>query len=100
MLKEMLEEEGKRNKEMQEVYQYEIQQLPRGSVVIKLSGKKEYCYLQYREGDKVISKYIGHANEHAARLRELVEERRSLERILRRLRKEERYIEKALRLND
>ena len=100
MLKEMLREERQRNHDMQKVYRDEIERLPRGSVVIKRSGKKDYCYLQYREGNKVVSRYVGHADKHANQLRLQVADRREYERLLRRLRQEERYLEKALRLND
>ena len=100
MLKEMLVEEYERNREMQQVYQAEIEKLPRGSVVVKMNGKQEYCYLQYREKDRVITKYIGRASDHEERLRTQVAERREFQRLLRRLRGEERYLEKALRLHD
>jgi len=100
MLKEMLIEEHDRNRKMQQVYKHEIEKLPRGSVVIKKSGKQEYCYLQYREKDRVISQYVGRADKHADRLRAQVAERRELQQLVRRLRSEESYLEKALRLND
>ena len=98
MLKEMLREEHERNQNMQAVYRAEIERLPRGSVVIKKSGNKEYCYLQYRDSDKVVSQYVGHADKHNDRLIGQVEERREYERLLRRLRDEEKYLQKALRL--
>ena len=100
MLKEMLVEERDRNHEMQRIYRSEIEKLPRGTVVIKKSGKQEYCYLQYREKARVVSQYVGRADKYASRLQAQVEERRELQRLLRRLRNEERYLEKALRLND
>jgi len=100
MIKEMLVEERDRNHEMQRIYRSEIDKLPRGTVVIKKSGKQDYCYLQYREKEKVISQYVGRADEHASRLQAQIAERRELQRLLRRLQNEERYLEKVLRLND
>jgi hypothetical protein len=100
MTKEMLREEYVRNLNMQKIYVREIEVLPRGSVVIKRSGNKDYCYLQYRDKDRIISKYIGHAETFADRLRTEVAERRELQQVLRRLKQEAKYLEKALRLND
>jgi len=100
MLKEALREEQGRNTAMQDVYRRELQQLPRGSLVIKTSGNKEYCYLHFRDGNKVVSQYVGPAEQHADRLRAQIAERKEFERLLRRLRGEEKYLAKALRLND
>ena len=59
ILKEVLEEELQRNLQKQRVFKNEFDKYPRGSLVIsKIHGDK-YVYRKYREGDKIVSEYIG-----------------------------------------
>lgn len=37
----------------------EFDELPKGSLVIREVDGRKYCYLRYREGKKVITKYAG-----------------------------------------
>lgn len=94
---ETLIEEKQRNIQMQQSYVDEISKMPKGSISIKKIGKKEYCYLKYRNGDKFISKYIGHCDEKLEDLNKQVEKRRYFEKILKELKAEYKIISKVVR---
>lgn len=97
IIKETLVEELERNERSQRVYRREIDLLPRGSVCVRSRGGRQYCYLKYREGDKTVTKYVGAAPLFERELREKVDRRKTLEESLRRLKREQAFIEKALR---
>lgn len=97
IIKETLAEELERNERSRRVYRREIDLLPRGSVCVRSRGGRQYCYLKYREGDKTVTKYVGAAPLFERELREKVARRKTLEESLRRLRREQAFIEKALR---
>ena len=93
----MLAEERQRNLNMQNSYSDEISKLPKGSVVIKKIGNKEYCYLKYRQRDKFISKYMGHAAENAEKIKDQVNKRRHFEKLLRELKVEYKLISRVIK---
>lgn len=90
-------EEKKRNMEMQESYIIEISKLPRGSISVKKIGKKDYCYLKYRDGDKFISKYVGNCEQKLDDLKRQVEKRKYFEKLLKELKAEYKIISKIVR---
>ncbi len=90
-------EEKKRNREMQESYITEISKLPRGSISVKKIGKKNYCYLKYRDGDKFISKYVGNCEQKLNDLKRQVEKRKYFEKSLKELKAEYKIISKIVR---
>lgn len=98
MIREMLEEELDRNARAQKAYEAERDRLPRGSVTVKRRGAKEYCYLKYREGSRVVTDYVGIASKVESDLREAVGRRKEIEDTIRQLRDEQAYIERALAL--
>ena len=53
-----------------------IKQLPKGSIKKRLLGKQIYFYLQYREGKKVVHKYLGKVEPE--KLERETKERRAL----------------------
>lgn len=55
----VMEEEYNRLKDAQDAYSKAILNLPKGSPCVKHIRNGSYLYLQYREGKKVIFKYIG-----------------------------------------
>ena len=93
----VLQEERARNAQMKKTLEDELEGLPKGSLVIQSKGKHEYCYLKYRKGERIISKYIGKAEIHQKRLEQQVARRRRIEQALRRIREEEKMIKRALR---
>ena len=96
VIRGVLQEELERNVRAQRAYRAEIETLPKGSVTVKVRGEKRYCYLTYREGRRVRTDYAGTADVVEEELRSKVEQRRSVEKVLRHLKSEERFMRKAL----
>ena len=92
----MLEKERSRNEYMRDYYRNQIATLPKGSVVAKKAGNNTYYYLQYRNGPKVLSDYIGKESEKVDRVREQTTKRKHFEAMLSKLNKENTEIQKTL----
>ena len=75
-------------------YQEELGTLPKGTISEKKVKQSTYYYLKYREGKKVISRYIPQKDVDA--VREQVEKRRHIETMIRSLQEERAIAEKAL----
>ena len=83
----VVEEEKERNLERQEVYQEEINKLPKGSLSIKIVGKKKYYYLYYRCGIKMKSKYLKVGTDIEV-IKKQIAKRKHYESLMKRLKKE------------
>lgn len=68
--------------------------LPKGTICKKHLGNKDYYYLKYRDGDRVVSDYI-HA-EDLENLKELVEHRKHVELMIRSLKEELKTAKKLI----
>ena len=75
-------------------YQEELEMLPKGTISEKKVKQSTYFYLKYREGKKVISRYIPQKDVDV--VREQVEKRRHIETMIRSLQEERAIAEKAL----
>lgn len=75
-------------------YQEKLGALPKGTISEKKVKQSTYFYLKYRDGKKVISKYIPQKDVEA--VREQVEKRRHVETMIRSLQEERAIAEKAL----
>lgn len=75
-------------------YQEELEMLPKGTISEKKVKQSTYLYLKYREGKKVISRYIPQKDVEV--VREQVEKRRHIETMIRSLQEERAIAEKAL----
>ena len=71
---EVLEEEYDRSIRLSNALQKEINALPNGSLQKKNINGKDYWYLQYRDGDKVKSKYI--KNDDIEQMKEKIAKRK------------------------
>jgi len=99
VIKGVLREELRSSLRMKERYERELAKLPRGSLVKRNIKGHEYYYLVFREDGKVRSVYKGkrvtkkeqHKYQQAKELR--AKHRRSLSQ----LRKQIRFLERALR---
>lgn len=81
---------------MLEKYCKIIEELPKGSVAeINKNGRK-YFYLKYRDGKKVVTKYLG---KEAGDIPALIEKRKHTEAMIKSLENELRIAEKALEGN-
>jgi hypothetical protein len=58
ILDEVLLEEYNRMKKMRFTMKNEMDSLPKGYISNKTIRSKKYCYLQWRQGRKIISQYI------------------------------------------
>ncbi len=87
-------QELERNERMIFEYENELSKLPRGKLVIKKINSHSYFYLKFREGEKVVTKYIGKNNCDLSALHELLEKRKHIEEMLRNLKSERKELEK------
>lgn len=83
----VLKKEIGRNENMQKAYAKRILELPRGSLMIRELNGRQYCYLRYREGQKVVQKYAGTIAEADA-LRAQIAQRKHLLALLTMLKEE------------
>lgn len=90
----LLSKEERRNKNMITEYSRELEALPKGSIKPKKVKDKIYYYLSFRDGDKVITKYIGKDEEALIPLREQLARRKQVEEILKKLKDEEAQIKR------
>ena len=79
---------------MLEQYNKTLEALPKGTLVGSEKNGRTYYYLKYREGKKVVSKYIGKAEVET--IRGLIEKRKHTEVMIKSLRDELKIAERAL----
>lgn len=82
---------------MLDKYQQALVDLPKGTISEKQVGGNTYYYLKYRDGGKVVSKYI--TKEKVDALRQQIERRRHIESMVRSLSEERALAEKILEGN-
>lgn len=70
-----------------------LRKLPKGSILKRRIGRGEYYYLKIREGNKVISKYLG--KNRPATLEKSIQERRVIMRQLREVRQNLRMLKRV-----
>ena len=76
VLKDILEESKEYYLDLKKRIEKRIQNLPKGSIKERRIGGGVYYYLQYREGKKVIHKYLG--KNKPEELIKQIEERKKL----------------------
>jgi len=94
VLAALLSREENRNKNMIVEYSRELETLPKGSIKPKKVKDKIYYYLTFREGDKVITKYIGKDEKSLISIREQLTRRKQVEEIIKKLKEENAKIKK------
>lgn len=94
ILMEVFKEELDRLVRQQAVYSADLQELPKGYISKKNIRGKESYYLQYRDGDKIVSKYIS-AND-LPDVKEQIRRRKQLEASLRRVKEDQKKLRKVL----
>ena len=87
-------QEKQRINYMIEKYNEVLSSLPRGSLLERRVGTNKYYYLKYREGGKVISKYI--PADKVDEIRIGIEKRRHTEAMLVSLQEEKELADKIL----
>lgn len=94
LLSMLINKEKVRNENMIFNYLKELKKLPKGSVKTKKIGNRNYFYLAYRDGNKVVNKYLG-KNENAIEIiKDQLERRKQIEKLLKDLMKEKEQIKR------
>ena len=98
VIRTVLEEELARNLKMQNAYTNELNNLPKGIIEFVERNGHRYCYLKFRDGKRVIRKYLGKfENTDIESLRKSIERRKYFSNVLKDLKNEEDEIKKALK---
>lgn len=93
----IMEEEYKRLLEAEKVYRKSVKNAVQGAPRVKRIHKRDYLYLERREGNKVIDEYIGPAqSEKALRVLNTVNKRRKDLESLRKVRHDLKDVKKVL----
>lgn len=94
VLEDVLEEEYARSNRLLGLMEQEIGLLPKGSIRMRNIKGHEYCYLNYRVGDKVKSDYVPAAE--VDELQAKIERRRALAAAIREQKRSQKQIIRAL----
>lgn len=94
VLEDVLEEEYARSSRLLGLMEQEIGLLPKGSIRMRNIKGHEYCYLNYRVGDKVKSDYVPTAE--VDELRAKIERRRALAAAIKEQKRSQKQIIRAL----
>ena len=98
ILEGVLQEELQRLRANIDAYEEKLSALPKGYLYVQTKNGHAYCYRKWREGNKILSNYLGEdGSPEADQARADYSERKRIESALRKLRKEETRLVKALR---
>jgi len=95
ILHDVLQEEWDRVRQLAAIYQEELALLPKGSLTYKMIRGKAQPYLQWREGDKIKSRYVKRAE--LADLEKSLERRKELQKAIKRMEADQKSLEKVLK---
>ena len=93
IIESVMNNEAIRNSKMIEEYNKLINELPKGSLVLK---KNKYYYLKYRKDGKVYDEYIGKDPNKIAEIQDKIERRKHYEKMLSSLKQEQKVINQIL----
>lgn len=91
---QIIEKELERNARMIYEYESELLKLPKGKLTVKKINSHSYIYLKYRNGQKVITEYVGKDNIDISELNTKLEKRKHIEKMLKQLKSERKQLEK------
>lgn len=86
--------EKQRIEYMLQKYMAFLAELPKGTISEKKVNEKTYYYLKYREGKKVVSKYVG--KQEVDTLRQQIDRRKHIETMIKSLQEEKTLADKIL----
>ena len=90
----VISREEARNENMITEYTKELDTLPRGKLTPKKVNGKIYYYLYFRDGKRVVSKYIGKDEDSLTKVSEQLARRAQIEEIIKKLKEEKAQIKK------
>lgn len=97
LLKSVFQDELERTNRLILRYEAEMNELPKGSLYRRKIGNQEYCYLNYREGNKVVSKFLGNTETFSTEeLAQKLKKRKKLSVLLKKLNNDKKSLEKEL----
>lgn len=80
----VMEEEEERLKQVKLLYEERLAKLPKGSLRLRRRGEKTYVYLQYRDGKRVRTRYVGvEGSAEVKALQKQLQERKMTQKFLR-----------------
>lgn len=88
LLTEAVVQEQLRIERMIQQYETELSRLPKGTLITKSIKGNQYFYLQYRQGGKTVSEYIGRKSEKTDEMRNQIDRRRHVQAMLKTLHEE------------
>ena len=98
VVKAVFQDELERNQRLVARYEKELEILPKGSIFKRRIGSQEYLYLNFREGAKVVSKFLGKAGAfNTDELQTQLDKRKEYKQLLRKLKIEQKELLKALK---
>jgi len=98
VVKAVFQDELERNQRLTARYEKELEILPKGSIFKRKIGNQEYLYLNYREGEKVISKFLGKCDEfNVNELQIQLDKRKEYKQLLKKLKLEQKELLRALK---
>ncbi len=98
VIKAVFQDELERNQRLVARYEKELESLPKGSVFKRKIGNHEYLYLNYRDGEKVISKFLGKMDEfNIQELQLQLDKRKEYKALLKKLNIEQKELLKAMK---
>lgn len=86
--------EKQRIEYMLQKYVASLAELPKGTISEKRVNEKTYYYLKYRDGKKVVSKYVG--KREIDILRQQIDRRKHIEMMIKSLQEEKTLADKIL----
>ncbi len=94
LISALIKKESIRNQKMISEYEKELESLPKGSIKTKVIGNNCYYYLNYRDGKKVVSKYIGKDESNIEFIKDQLAKRHHIELMIKHLKSEQLQIKK------
>ena len=88
LLTEAVAQEQQRIERMISQYEAELSRLPKGVLITKSIKGNQYYYLQYRNGRKTVSEYIGRKSDKVEDLQKQIDRRRHIQAMLKALHEE------------
>ena len=96
LLTEAVAQEQRRIERMISQYETELSCLPKGALITKSIKGNQYYYLQYRDGKKTVSEYIGRQSEKVEELQKQIDRRKHIQAMLKALHEEYATAQKML----
>ena len=91
-----IEREAARLSALLDLYEKQLDALPKGSLRAKKRAENSYYYLSYRKDDKVVTDYVGNDEITLNSLKEQLERRQNIERLRKAIKHELRLMNKAM----